>query len=314
MRMPGSSVENVISIFLFDKEYKKLDIEHAGYCHEDDEEKIDNELKTYTLISDISEKIRNAMCFLRSKSKTKIDNKLSSIFYIWLGNKMIDVVNNDDEFNSYISNCYKILNTGYDADEFEKPVKAISRDNFRKIKLFHDYSLHHDIIKFFLEQKEYSCSSDFKEYLQDAVSTYIQIYRECTSTTKNDYCEIYEKIKAEYPNIKNELNTLVCKENIAPAVESPLSTTHESEDSLGSESVLLPSGETRYESYKYIFITLLPVLAFIPVAMWLIKLFRNNEKLWQNIKEIWREKFEQNLFQHSAPYYDSNVFKIPYFT
>ncbi|GAW84071.1 variable surface protein [Plasmodium gonderi] len=231
----------------------------------------------------IKHSTRERYMFMRYMSTRNFNNNLCNYFYYWLGYKITHFVTSNEEFNSIFSQCYELLFLN------DKTV------NLNRIK-----------------------------YIQRAVSAHNDINRECTTTNKNDYCYIYQKIKTGFPNITKKLSILKCKEDIAPQIESPLDRDHKSEDLLGSENMLLPSGETRYASYKYIYITLLPVLAvsfmlpfsskFSPIVKWINKLFRNNDNLWCKVKESWRERFGESFFESSARYYDSYIFKIPYFT
>ncbi|GAW84480.1 variable surface protein [Plasmodium gonderi] len=310
--MSGHSAENDISIFFINKEYNKLNQDRSSYCEGTDEDDIYNELQNHNISNILLNELRNAMCFLRYKFKNQIDNKFNNIFYIWLGDKIINVVKGEDEFNTTISTCYEILNKAYKGYKIEKPVESISIDHFKKIKLYFDYSINHQIIEYTLNEINYSCTPEQIEYIKRAVATHNEIHTECNSTFRNVYCKIYDNIKSEYTDVINELSTLKCNEYKVPQLDSSLDGDKKSGELFEEQSVLRPADENRYASYKYVYIILLP---FRPIAKRLKKLLIiNNDKLWYNVKESWREKFGESLLESPARYYDSNVFNIAYFT
>ncbi|KMZ76615.1 hypothetical protein PVIIG_05459, partial [Plasmodium vivax India VII] len=65
------------------------------------------------------------------------------------------------------------------------------KNNFEKVKTLFDYLTDYDSIKLKIDKSDFACSSQYKNYIDKGVSTYISVKEDCQSEPdKKFYCDL----------------------------------------------------------------------------------------------------------------------------
>ncbi|GAW84506.1 variable surface protein [Plasmodium gonderi] len=296
--------------------YRKLD-EGINYCLHDEETKIREKLKIFKSIDGILQKLLDILCYMPYFSTiSNSTEEYCNFFYYWFGN-MIANIKHEEEFNKIINIFYDGLTIVGASNKCVNHFISNSIDDFKKLKSVYDYSINYSSIKQKLTDKKISCSQELKELVKDAEYIYDEMYRECITGNKKNYCNSFKKIFPNYPN-GNKLHPLKC--DLSKAI--PSSRSMEYSPSIIKIRELSPYDDIRNKSREYLFRVFLPMMVislispvlyqFTPVKTWMHKLFREGRSLMGKIKDIWIPGLRQNFYESEKLNSYRNYFNLSY--
>ncbi|GAW84541.1 variable surface protein [Plasmodium gonderi] len=151
-------------------------------------------LKTYPDLEKISDKMRNALCFVYNQSMTKnINSEHCDYLYFWLGNiiynNMIYILN----FTSviYVINFILQNKEGWNICKFDKYNN--DREEFMEIKKLFDYSKDYNKLKHVITSG--SCNADYADLLNNYVFTYSSFELKCSNFPNvTKHCKYFNEL------------------------------------------------------------------------------------------------------------------------
>ncbi|CAG9483792.1 unnamed protein product [Plasmodium vivax] len=103
------------------------------------------ELRGFGGFPKISDKILKAVCYVYNKSKSSlIDDDTCRFLYFWLGNTLINSLNNNDFFSEVIIKLFQRLYENKDIKICNLPYIRMDESDFKKTKLIFDYYQDYD--------------------------------------------------------------------------------------------------------------------------------------------------------------------------
>ncbi|SBS97003.1 PIR Superfamily Protein, partial [Plasmodium malariae] len=191
-----SMLEKSYLDLLSSKDYRGFELSGDYYCfgEEDKIKPFKSQLNSYNDIKSVEDKILHALCFISfSNNGPKCNEQCHSLFY-WIGNKLFNTLSNEGSFSDIIKifeNCSETIAGGNKCkcNIFGR----ISKEEFNKMKIVHEYCKYHDTIKETLKFHGNLCDSESKEYLDQATNTYSEVYEICNSSSSKDYCTVLKK-------------------------------------------------------------------------------------------------------------------------
>ncbi|CAI7719433.1 Plasmodium vivax Vir protein, putative [Plasmodium vivax] len=174
--------------YYFDKEMGSCEDDHSN-------DKAKEILRKHPELEDISEKILKAICYVRSKSKTKgFNNDICGFLYYWIGDQILKDLTKKQFFGEIMLTLFKSLNEGDTHEICDYHYYNIHKDNFNNIKLIFDYSEDYNSYEKQIIGHNPPCNQDYKQYLQTYVDSYITFNNKCNVEGLNDnYCEAFRK-------------------------------------------------------------------------------------------------------------------------
>ncbi|KMZ98407.1 hypothetical protein PVNG_04351 [Plasmodium vivax North Korean] len=152
---------------------------------------VTDDLRVHLSVKDISDKIKKALCYIYMKKPyhSNFESDLCSYIYYWLGDKIYSKTSNKGEFTKIMRMLYEVLNVT-DKNIICKHFNyEINRDMFYKNKLLFEYSQDHGNIKIHTAGYK-TCNKDYKEYIDNYISTYTDAHSDCYEKGKKKYdCE-----------------------------------------------------------------------------------------------------------------------------
>ncbi|CAI7719363.1 PIR protein [Plasmodium vivax] len=208
------------------------------------------ELRGFGGFPKISDKILKAVCYVYNKSKSSlIDDDTCRFLYFWLGNTLINSLNNKDFFSEVIIKLFQRLNENKDIKICNLPYIRMDESDFKKTKLIFDYFQDYDNYNMHLVPYNRPCNEEYNKYLTTYVDNYKQLYNECIEQNKSHiYCQEFNK----YYDVKKHHNLLTwsCKltENLHEVDplkleaedEEQEAQLHENYERVGEPQPLLP--------------------------------------------------------------------------
>ncbi|KMZ92853.1 hypothetical protein PVMG_01439 [Plasmodium vivax Mauritania I] len=168
------------------------------------------ELDSYPELREISDKILKAVCYVYDKSKSDdFDVDTCKFLYFWLGNTLINKLNNTHFFAEAIIWLFRKLNENDNRKVCNVPYTDIDEGHFKKIKLIFEYFEDYEKYKLDFAIHNRSCNEDYYTYLKTYVDNYKQLHNECiTERQRHMYCT--EFVKYYDPQKHNDLLTWSC--------------------------------------------------------------------------------------------------------
>ncbi|SBT85465.1 PIR protein [Plasmodium malariae] len=188
--------------------YKKSFNPSNDYClHEEKITETQSQLNNYD--KDNVDNLLKALCFISFTNEDSEDCKVKCHYmYYWIGSILLKMLKEENSF----SNLIEILNNGLKHISGFNKCKCEffkgNKENFKKMKIVHDYCLDHEIFQQTLSLNNNLCDSEFKAYLEEAVSTYESVYDNCNSGKPEHYCS---ELRKHVPDcFKSKLSNLKC--------------------------------------------------------------------------------------------------------
>ncbi|SCO92868.1 PIR protein [Plasmodium malariae] len=228
----GSFLEALPSQFYYRKKFESLSLD---YCFlEDKVEKLKPKLIDYNENKTVYDQILKAFCFVNFSNKGGECNNQCYNLYYWIGDKLSSFLNDNISFWK----GFKIIYDGFRNTSSNNKCNCIffsdtDKENFKRMKIVHDYCEDHESIKQTLRTNNNVCSYEFQEYLKEAVSTYKKVYSECESNGSPSYCV---ELKKHVPVcLVEKLEDLTCElKKVSLELEGSGGFNYRSSDGLGS--------------------------------------------------------------------------------
>ncbi|SBT85607.1 PIR protein [Plasmodium malariae] len=191
-----SMLEKSYLDLLSSKNYEDFESSGDNHCYgeEDKIKTIKSQLNSYNDIKSVEDKILHALCFISfSNNGPKCNEQCYSLYY-WIGNKLFNILSNDGSFSDIITTfdtCSKRI-AGRDKCKCDF-FGSISKEEFNKMKIVYEYCKYHDTIEETLQINGNMCDRASKEYLDQAINTYNEVYETCNSSSSKAYCEVLMK-------------------------------------------------------------------------------------------------------------------------
>ncbi|SBS97332.1 PIR Superfamily Protein [Plasmodium malariae] len=198
---------------LSSSDYKDFESSGNYYCNSEEDKinAIKSQLNSYNDIKSVEDQILNALCLISfSTMDLKCNEKCHSLYY-WIGNKLFNTLSNENSFSDIIKifeNCSETI-AGRDKCKCNFFFGLISKEEFNKMKVAYEYCKYHDSIEETLNFHSNLCDNASKVYLDQATSTYNEVYEICNSSSSKDYCTVLKKHVPEC--FRNKLRTLKYK-------------------------------------------------------------------------------------------------------
>ncbi|KMZ95020.1 hypothetical protein PVMG_05781 [Plasmodium vivax Mauritania I] len=180
---------------------------------------IKDEFDMYPKINVISQKLKEALCFMYERKKyhhINIDDDLCSYFFYWIGHNILQRLMIRSSFSRIIKTIYQELNRTDMAIICNPPYKNINENTFSKYKLLFDYSNDHKHVNLNTVHGNTTCDEHYKEAIQKYIDAYMDVYKHCNGITENIYdCEYFNKLfnKDEHEELKS-FNCGIYKEQL----------------------------------------------------------------------------------------------------
>ncbi|SCA60794.1 VIR protein [Plasmodium vivax] len=178
---------------------------------------IKEELQRYQMhdLHRISDKIVKALCFIYNRKRNRPENfeeELCSYLYYWLGDIIYPSVKSQAVFSYIIKMIYTELYSNI-RDDFivcKNVYTPIDQDRFNKNKVLFDYSKDYHNIEIATPHGETTCDKDYRQYMENYISTYKQAHLDCNKGVKNNFhCEHFFTLFQEKQN--NKLSSFSCR-------------------------------------------------------------------------------------------------------
>ncbi|KMZ77181.1 hypothetical protein PVIIG_06544 [Plasmodium vivax India VII] len=173
----------------------------------------------YPKVNDISQKLKEALCFMYKRKKhhhINTDHELCSYFYYWVGHNILEHLWNKSNFSKIIQIIYQELNRTDKGTICNPPYKNIDENTFSKYKLLFDYSNDHEHVNLNTVHGNTTCDEHYKEAIQKYIHAYMDVYEHCNGNTPKKYdCGYFNKLfnKDEHEKLKS-FNCGIYKEQI----------------------------------------------------------------------------------------------------
>ncbi|SBS90376.1 PIR Superfamily Protein [Plasmodium ovale curtisi] len=291
---------------------------------------IEEEINNYFRDEKVPVNLVKALCYVAEMTHDKYGyNERCDYLYYWLSDTLFKNLTNDSNFPQIIDILYSGLREIDNETECKYIFPEISKEVLEKLKTIYDYSQNFSTIISHLNTHSNKCSRDYYDYLQNAVTTYNDVYNNCTGTSKEFYCSRYDSIfdEQQYKNLSKLTYTLVEDIPVSDSRANPGVIQHQQQ--LESSLIItkldpihpsLVSGSTDKSSKTFMFIVF-PLIAillffflvykFTPVVPLLRrfllkkKLIRSNledagtDDIMDRINETQQADFERRLFNVS---------------
>ncbi|SBT73776.1 PIR protein [Plasmodium ovale] len=292
--------------------YKNFNNASNAYCEYISVLSIKNDLNTYSTIKDVSDKLVNALCFLSIFEQNEACNKRCNYLYFWIGNEIIDKVENDAVFSEIIRALYKGLESNSRLDKCKCTYNSINKEHFKKMKTVFDYFYDHSFLTEELPQYNKRCDREYKEYLNYAVTTYDSVYKFCIEHRQESYCADIVKFIPTFLSEK-KLTSLECdlQETISD-MKSSVSLTADMDPNLRSIG-----GSS--EIFISIFFPLLGIIfiyfllhKFTPVGTWIHKRLGFMKRIRPNLSDMGTNELIEDYSEPEKVNFGKNIFNIAY--
>ncbi|SCA60302.1 VIR protein [Plasmodium vivax] len=166
------------------------------YCKEDifyNEAEL--KLSTYMGLQKVSEKILKAMCYMYTKKKyNKLKSEMCNFFYYWLGDVLLNNINDKILTSESLTSLYSIINSAGLGKICDPLNYYIDKDIFKNNKLIFDYSEDYENYKLDLNKPNPLCNKSYQEYLQTYVNKYKDLHTICEIENQDKkYCDAFRK-------------------------------------------------------------------------------------------------------------------------
>ncbi|SBT36722.1 PIR Superfamily Protein [Plasmodium ovale wallikeri] len=138
---------------------------------------------------------------LQNFDKLKItslsDNDHCSVVIYWMyDNLFSDIIDKKvhENIKEIIGNINNIWDNFKGSKECAFQGNLTDRDTFNKIKSLYYYALDYESIVLQQQNKHFTCTKEFSEYVNFYVQTYNKIKSECEQKTDEEYCTVLETI------------------------------------------------------------------------------------------------------------------------
>ncbi|SBT55790.1 PIR Superfamily Protein [Plasmodium ovale wallikeri] len=187
--------------------YSKYDVlDDPCFIDGDAKQKIILSLSKYNGISSVSDKLVDALCFMSISEGNK--ENCDYLFY-WIGSTLFDNLENENDFLNVIKILYEGIRKVGGGDKCKRDHYNITKENFRKLKIVHDYTKDYDSIKVHISNNKGKCSKQYKTYIDRAVEKYNELYKTCKQEMYDgNNCKLFNNMFIEEDH--NKLSTLTC--------------------------------------------------------------------------------------------------------
>ncbi|KNA02160.1 hypothetical protein PVNG_05501 [Plasmodium vivax North Korean] len=186
-------VEGLQSKILY---YNKFNNANDLYCSNDlTYASIKNKIKQYVKNEKISEELANGICYFNAEDEGDFCNTLCDYFYYWIGDKIYNLSNSEDDFTTTINTIYTELRRNAKPYKCKCSSKHKTNKNFKKIKIAYEYYNDYSTLEEQLKNNNKLCDKVYYNYLNNAVETYKSVFN------------LYQKIQ----NAVLHLQTLICQ-------------------------------------------------------------------------------------------------------
>ncbi|SBS94248.1 PIR Superfamily Protein [Plasmodium malariae] len=192
--------------------YRRISNLTDDYCasEHDKVQTTENQLNAYGAIKSVEDKLLRFLCYLSYSGTGNSCEEGCNYLYYWIGNILFDKLKEEKSVTSVIN----ILNNfsrklGSSRNCRCKFPEGISKEEFTKFKIVHDYCKDYETIRNKITYQNIMCDVKFSAYLVEATSTYDNLYRECITTNSREYCV---EVKKQVPRcFQEKLSTLSCQ-------------------------------------------------------------------------------------------------------
>ncbi|EDL42654.1 variable surface protein Vir27-like, truncated, partial [Plasmodium vivax] len=171
-------------------------------------DEIKKKIKRYVNDDKISEELVNGICSFNIQKVGQFCNTLCDYFYYWIGDKIYNLVSNENDFTETINTLYTELSRYAKEDKCKCNSKHETNENFKKIKIAYDYSNDYETIKEHLETNNNMCDADYNKYLNNAVEAYNSVREDCNKDIQPQYCIQLTSFISDF--FENTLSPLQC--------------------------------------------------------------------------------------------------------
>ncbi|KMZ88651.1 hypothetical protein PVBG_06013 [Plasmodium vivax Brazil I] len=197
-------LEELESKFLY---YQKFNKAKSSDCSYDFPYKdIKDKIQQYVKDEKISEELVNGICSFNNAYKEDFCNTLCDYFYYWIGDKIYNLVNSEEDFAKTIDTIYTKLNTHVEQAKCKCYSKHETNENFENVKIAYEYYNDYDTLEEHLKTNKKLCDADYNKYLINADKTYNSVFNECVNDDGPQYCIQLKKFIPEFPY--NRLSSL----------------------------------------------------------------------------------------------------------
>ncbi|KMZ96498.1 hypothetical protein PVNG_06441 [Plasmodium vivax North Korean] len=189
--------------------YQKFNKSKYSYCSDDfPYATIKNKINQYVKNETISKELVDGMCHFNIQPEGLFCNKLCDYFYYWIGDKIYNLVNSEEDFAKTIDTIYTKLNTHVEQAKCKCYSKHETNENFENVKIAYEYYNDYDTLEEHLKTNKKLCDADYNKYLINADKTYNSVFNECVNDDGPQYCIQLKKFIPEFPY--NRLSSLQC--------------------------------------------------------------------------------------------------------
>ncbi|KMZ76895.1 hypothetical protein PVIIG_05823 [Plasmodium vivax India VII] len=173
-------------------------------------EEAKNILDKNKVLENDSDKILRALCYIyKNRLSGSLDSDKCNFLYFWLGNILLEKLENNIFFHDIISKLFETLTNVNNHKICELPHLFMLKEDFKDIKTIFDCS---EDYKSYKEKHIYprmSCNNNYKSYLDTNINIYNKFYGECeVEKNKYEYCKAFRKYFPD--NKRNLLSEFYC--------------------------------------------------------------------------------------------------------
>lgn len=190
--------------------------------------------------------------------------KLCNYLYLWIKSEIVDKVEKNGIFSEGVKALYKVLESNRAKRQWKCNYNSVNKENFKNMKSVFDYFNYQWVFSENLEYHQIRCAWDYKNSLDDAVTTYDSVY---------DFC-IKNRCESYYASIVNFIPAFLCEKKLT-SLKRDLQETHSYMDSLVSFTTDTDLNLTSNGWYSEIFMSILFELWRIILIYFLLRNVKN---------------------------------------
>ncbi|SBT84389.1 PIR protein [Plasmodium ovale] len=188
----------------------------------------------------------NLYQFDRIPSYGEVVQSPCEVLKFWAYDKLIQSLTDSvgDDIYSIRAQFGNLWNTFENKHECIFDILAYDQKNFNNLKVFYDYANDYSDIQRKVENHGFTCTKEYKQYIEKGNEIYNKITKECNNPASNIYCTYVQKIMNHYKGkILTELDCTVKSAELTDEGEQEhtvqaLGHFHRGHTSYGSDSLM----------------------------------------------------------------------------
>ncbi|KMZ96363.1 hypothetical protein PVNG_06233 [Plasmodium vivax North Korean] len=220
--------------------YNKFNIANDFYCSSAfPYDHIKNKIKQYINDEQISKELVNGICSFYIPYDEEFCNSLCDYFYYWIGDKIYNLVKNDEDFTAIINTIYTELTTHVKDLKCKCSSKHKTKENFKNVKIAYEYYNDYRTLEEHLKDNNKMCDADYHNYLNNAVKTYNSVFNGCAEDIQPEYCNQLRRFISDF--FEHTLTPLECNlTNVNSEVRHTHSSSSTESSVLGDRPAIPP--------------------------------------------------------------------------